>query len=278
VRLAALVLLCLSGSAAALDLAGERDWARDMARTRDGADLLWLRADGVAFPALWRPEAKRPPQGAAVILPERGTHPDWPRVVGPLRRGLAARGWATLALSLPDRPPWERSLARARARVAAALDHLAARGITNVALVGYGWGALVAADFVARRPERDPVRAVALISLASPDPAELDAPALLARLPLPVLDLFAEQDLPSVLSERRRRRTMAARAEPEGEAPRSPSPRARGLRYAHSGNLAYLQVVVPATGHDYAGRQAWLVKRVGDWLNRVAPGMEVAAP
>ncbi len=273
-----LALLCLSGPAAALDLAGERDWARDVARTASGADLIWLRADGVPFPALWRPEAKRPPQGAALILPERGTHPDWPQVIAPLRRGLAARGWATLALALPDTPPWTQALDQAHTRLAAALDHLAGRGITNVALIGYGWGALVAADFVARREEPDPVRAVALVSLLSPAPTELDAPALLARLTLPVLDLFAAKDLPVVLAEAPRRRTMAARARPDGEAPPSPSPRARGLRYAHSGNLAYLQVVVPATGHDYASRQAWLVKRVGDWLNRVAPGMEVADP
>jgi pimeloyl-ACP methyl ester carboxylesterase len=55
------------------------------------------------FLALWQPANTAKPRGVVVIVPGEGETADWPRAVGPLRRGLAAHGWHTLSLT-PDDP------------------------------------------------------------------------------------------------------------------------------------------------------------------------------
>jgi len=39
-----------------------------------------------------------------ILLPGEGESADWPRGIGPLRRGLPDYGWHTLSVSLPDSP------------------------------------------------------------------------------------------------------------------------------------------------------------------------------
>lgn len=44
-------------------------------------------------------------QGAILLLPATGQHPDWPTVIQPLRTSLPDAGWYTLALMLPQHIP-----------------------------------------------------------------------------------------------------------------------------------------------------------------------------
>lgn len=61
-----------------------------------------LTAGEDSFPALWLPASDGQPKGAVILLPGTGETPDWPRVISPLRYGLAQQGWHTLSLSLPE--------------------------------------------------------------------------------------------------------------------------------------------------------------------------------
>lgn len=54
------------------------------------------------FLALWHPANTAKARGVLVIVPSEGETADWPRAVGPLRRGLPEHGWHTLSLTPAD--------------------------------------------------------------------------------------------------------------------------------------------------------------------------------
>ncbi|MEE4220773.1 alpha/beta hydrolase family protein [Pseudomonas viridiflava] len=65
-------------------------------------DQQQLQAGDESFLALWKPANTDEPQGAVIILPGAGESPDWPDVVGPLRRKFPNVGWSSLSVTLPD--------------------------------------------------------------------------------------------------------------------------------------------------------------------------------
>jgi hypothetical protein len=83
---------------------GERsqDEAISLQRQLPPGEQQQLQAGDEHFLALWKPANSPTPSGLVILLPGDGEHPDWPRVVGPLRSKLADAGWHTLSLSLPD--------------------------------------------------------------------------------------------------------------------------------------------------------------------------------
>ncbi|CAM3372865.1 alpha/beta hydrolase family protein [Pseudomonas floridensis] len=65
-------------------------------------DIQQLQAGEDTFLALWKPANSDEPQGTVIILPGAGESPDWPDVVGPLRRKFPNVGWSSLSITLPD--------------------------------------------------------------------------------------------------------------------------------------------------------------------------------
>ena len=78
--------------------------AADLLRQLPASEFVSLNASGTDFVALWRPANVAEPKGVIILLPGEGESADWPRGIGPLRRGLPDHGWHTLSLSLPDSP------------------------------------------------------------------------------------------------------------------------------------------------------------------------------
>ncbi|WP_019341334.1 DUF3530 family protein [Stutzerimonas stutzeri] len=74
----------------------------DLLRQLPDKEFVSLKADTDDFAALWRPANVGDPRGVIILLPGDGESADWPRGIGPLRRGLPDHGWHTLSLSLPD--------------------------------------------------------------------------------------------------------------------------------------------------------------------------------
>src|SRR5690606_5194752 len=56
------------------------------------------------FYALYQPHQTAQPLGGVVLLHDVGQHGDWPRLIRPLRLGLAEHGWSTLSLNLQEAP------------------------------------------------------------------------------------------------------------------------------------------------------------------------------
>lgn len=76
----------------------------DLLRQLPDKEFISLKAGTDDFAALWRPANVGEPRGVIILLPGEGESADWPRGIGPLRRGLPDHGWHTLSLSLPDWP------------------------------------------------------------------------------------------------------------------------------------------------------------------------------
>lgn len=78
--------------------------AAELKRQLPVSEFVNLNAADENFVALWRPANDGDPKGVVILLPGEGESADWPRGIGPLRRGLPDHGWHTLSLSLPDAP------------------------------------------------------------------------------------------------------------------------------------------------------------------------------
>ena len=78
--------------------------AADLKRQLPASEIVRLQAGENEFIALWRPANVGAPKGMVILLPGDGESADWPRGIGPLRKGLPDHGWHTLSLSLPDAP------------------------------------------------------------------------------------------------------------------------------------------------------------------------------
>jgi hypothetical protein len=74
-----------------------------LASASDPRQVIWLNGSSDApqsFLGLYLPNNSARNEGGLVILPDAAQHPDWPRLVGVLRHGLADSGWHTLAIQL----------------------------------------------------------------------------------------------------------------------------------------------------------------------------------
>ena len=68
-------------------------------------EITWLGSGDDKFLALYKPDHSGETFASALILHDNQQHPDWPGVVKSLRQDLAAHGWNTLAIQLPDYLP-----------------------------------------------------------------------------------------------------------------------------------------------------------------------------
>ncbi|MCB1803096.1 MAG: DUF3530 family protein [Gammaproteobacteria bacterium] len=223
----------------------EAAW-RDAANL-DG-ELVELSVEGAGVPAIFRPYADGDALGGVVLLHDPWTHADSHEVIRPLRLGLAEAGWNTLSVQLPaarshaTAADWQSRSAQIAARAGAGLDWLKQRGLDNRAVIALGESAAIALRFAATRPAQD-IAAVILIS----SPATFDDEAsrkALEQLSRPLLDLYAQRDLETVV-ERARKRAVAARA---------------------AGVQDFEQREVSGATPGFAGLDPLLVQTIHNWL------------
>ena len=218
------------------------------------AELVWLQAEDTSFAGLFR-TTREAGTRAVVLLHGMGAHADWPGLVNTLRVRLPANGWTTLSIQLPVLPPQESlsdygmQLNRSVARVRSAVSYLKQAGYTDIGLVGYGFGASVAVSYLAGDTKE--VGGLAAISLQ--EFPFLEPPfklvEQLARVQVPLLDIYAGQDFPDVLRSVDDRRLAAMRA----------------------ANNAFVQLPVAEADHYFTGRQNEVTDRITLWLDAIMP-------
>jgi|GEM_PF-1079923 len=240
-------------------------------------DAVSLQAD-TTFIALYREEMVGRPQGGVLLLPDLESNPAG-ELIATLRQQLPEHGWHTLALQLPlgDEAvtypaQLEALLDPALRRAEAGLNFLQAQGVFNNVVIGYGFGALVATQLAQQQPQK--IQGLVVIGMPGyREPERLDAALQLAQVPQPILDIYGEQDLFSVLDSTHRRAAMARRARViPGSKPPHPA--------AHPRNSpkqppAYRQQLIGGADHSYLGFGDQLLRRVKGWLQRHTAGMKV---
>ncbi len=259
IRLAALLAASLTGAsyaASTSDLGREKAYAEQITDQLVVGEAVWLTAAGHKFLGLYTaPEGAQQASKVAVILIHgRGVHPSW-GFIETLRMELPEAGYHTLALQMPilregtRLSDYARTLPEAFARLDAGVAHLKRRGLTRIYVVGHSLGATTAIAYAARSPQ-PAINGIASIG-ADMDAAggpDMQPPQLLARVKLPVLDIFGDKDIDSVL-KRAGERAAAAQG---------------------AGNRAYRQVRVAYADHFFTNHYDDLKSQLLAWLKQVA--------
>lgn len=240
--------MLIAYATAASDRQREQDIADTLQNNPAFGKTVWLQADNQAFLGLFADAEKSDNSRMAVIIHDAGEHPDRQPLIHGLRSVLPLHRWATLSVQMPlrevgaDYADYYLLFDEAKARIDAAIEFCRANGAKQIAVVGYGLGAAMAAYAVNARPE--PVTALVAVSLPLPDsrlPA-LQIGDFLKNISTPVLDVYAEFDLPEVVDSARQRRTLA------------------------KDNPVYRQIRIDGENHEYQNDPGMLVKRVYSWL------------
>lgn len=217
----------------------------------DGDPVL-LPVEGHEFLGIYT-EADEAKAGI-IIMHGRGFHPDWQDVAGPLRVGLVENGWSTLSIQMPvlekeakyyDYVPLFDGAAH---RIDSAIEYLRAQGLEHVILLAHSCGAHMAMHWVDLTTD---IRIQGFIGLgmgATDYKQFMRKPFPLGKLNMPVLDLYGENDYPSVIK-------MA----PERQV---------GIRAG--GDTKSQQKVLAGANHYFTGKDDELIDAVSEWLDTLA--------
>ena len=248
-----LISMMLALPVLASDLAREQRMAEQVEDAILVGEPIRLKAGDSEFLAI-HTEADGERKGSVVLLHGTGVHPDWPDVIYPLRTELPVAGWETLSIQLPvaaadaEHAAYLRLFPQARERIDAAVGFLLEQDARPVFVVGHSLGSAMAADYLAAGAGHagEVAGFVAVGLSANVQGAQTGAAADLARITMPVLDLFGSEDLPAV------RDTAADRVKIAGDA----------------GNAHYQQLQVDGANHFFNDRDDELVEAVAAWLQQ----------
>lgn len=247
----ALILAPLVTAQATLsDVDKERRWAEQVIEGLLDGDELWLTdPDGHRFFNLFT-EGDSDSGRAVVLIHGIGVHPNWPDVIYPLRAGLLEQGVSTLSVQMPILPndagtdAYRPLFAEVPGRLDAVLDWLRDAGYHDIVLVAHSLGASMTSHYLARN-EPAAVSSVILIGMGPGFDGRQNIDNL-AKIGMPVLDLYGDSDLEGVLASAERRAAAGA-----------------GNQRAD-----YRQVVGTGADHFWQGEEKLLLDLVDNWLRR----------
>jgi pimeloyl-ACP methyl ester carboxylesterase len=250
-----LIFLTLAGhglAASKSDLVKEKRWEQQIVPELMIGEPEHLTSGGTRFLALYTPATSKPAHGGVILIHGTGVHPAWPEVIEPLRTSLPDHGWATLSLQMPilrNGAPMKDYLdvmPEAPARIQAGVDFLKARGIRNIVLIGHSLGDAQANVYLTNHP--DPaVHAYIAIGMSNEFPKHYNNAAALARISVPMLNLYGSQDDKAVLSFVKLHGAKASKS-----------------------NKNYSQLQVEGADHFFTNMQTTLIKVVDNWLKKNA--------
>lgn len=240
--------LLLPVAATNSDTAKESRWAEQVIDGLLDGEEVWLIDDsGHEFLSILT-EGDRGSGEAVILIHGIGVHPNWPDVIYPLRAGLLEQSITTLSLQMPilanDADPREYAIlfAEVPGRIDTALDYLDDAGYRQVTLVAHSMGAGMASYYMAQT-DNTVVNSLVIIGMSPGITGTRNIDAL-AKVKVPVLDLYGGKDLEPVLE--------------------SVELRAAAGKKAASGK--YRQTRVDGAGHFFQGHEEALVQQVIEWL------------
>ena len=251
-RTLTMILCCMAASMNAFaqiwsDTQKEQRWAEQVIDTLFDGEPVWLEADGHKFLAIEMETSEDSGGRAAIVVHGIGVHPNWEQVVRPLRVGLPEHGWHTLSIQMPillnDADPFDYAplLDEAPDRITAAIDYLQEHGLQDIAIIAHSMGATMTMRYAQDVPDT-PALGLVLIGMQGGSETVHDNALALETARMPILDLYGEDDLPSVVNFTNRKAKAAA------------------------SNPAFQQIKAEGANHFFDGREDQLVEIVAGWL------------
>ena len=197
-------------------------------------------------------------QGNLVIMHGRGIHPDWQDLINPLRVGLAEQGWNTLSIQMPvltktaKYNDYINIFPDAIPRIEAAIRHLRAHNPGPIILIAHSCSTHMVQHWLHQRGTlaTDTFDGYVGIGMGATDYQQpMQEPYALAKIPGPILDIYAEHDYPAVL----------------GTAPE----RLRLIRQA--GHPFSKQQAVPNAAHEFREQGDAITAAIATWLATLQP-------
>ncbi|WP_341327774.1 DUF3530 family protein [Methylotuvimicrobium sp. KM2] len=225
----------------ATDVVREADYAERIAATLNIGEIVWLQANDRKFLSIYTETEYPDIKEAAIILHDKGAHPDRKPLIHGLRTELPKHRWSTLALQMPLREPWAEAedyfalFAEATDRLRAAVNFLEKKEYENIVIVGHGMGALMALQ--AQNALQDDIKALAIIDVPVTRNISARTMEWIREAELPLLDLLVSREMPNMDVSAAKRRLAA------------------------KDNTHYRQVSISAD-------ESMMVKRVYSWLRR----------
>jgi pimeloyl-ACP methyl ester carboxylesterase len=220
-------------------------WADSLADELDQVD-----AAGTTIYMLTRQHGSVRGLGYALIVHGAGQHPDWQTLIRPLRQKLPDYGWSTVSVEMPDstndngNPDYPALISTSAAHFEAALNHLKSVGAERIVVIGYGMGARLAVNWVSQATPPE-VKAIIMISMKDGEAQSgLDSNMDMVKLNIPILDIIADNDNPSVVEASKER-----------------------LRYRLQ-LPQYRQLLIYAADQYYSQQEEELIKRIRGWLKQ----------
>lgn len=245
-------LPCIASS----DEKREADFALDIQKTLKTGTAVWLHTPEKKFLSLYTDTPSTDRQGFIILLHDIGGNPDQELVIKKLRHFVPNHHWASLSVQMPLRESgaamgdYYDLFPEAKERLIAAIKFAKAEKAEKVVIVGYGLGALMATYALADKSID--VNGVVLISLPVTDNS--DTLLFISKFNLPILDIYAELDIPEVVRS------------------------ARDRLVAGKKNSTYRQVKLENEGHQFLHDDDLLIKRVYSWVDRVVANEGPAGP
>lgn len=188
--------------------------------------------------------------GAILLLHGRGFHPDWPQVTGPLREGFGELGMTTLSLQMPvlakNAKYYEylEILDESFPRIEAGINFLRNKNYEWIAIVAHSCSVHMTMGWIKQIGDV-PFDAYVGIGMGATDygqPMLEEFP--LSSIPVPILDIFGDQDYPAVIKAAERRNAAISAA----------------------GNSKSRQIQLSGPDHFFEDYEDLLVDTVGDWI------------
>lgn len=245
-----LSLFSFDSAVADADLAREKRLREQIVDAIFDGEPMTLRANGHEFLAVHMQSESEELKGAAIILHGRGLHPNWETIVQPLRTALPEQGWDTLSIQLPvlekeakyfDYVPL---FPEAPPRIEAAIAYLREQGAKRIILIAHSCGAHMAMHWIDEQGD-SAIDAYVGIGMGATDYKQpMAKPFPLAKMQVPILDIYGSNDYPAVLRMAPERKAMMEQA----------------------GNPQSAQHVIDGAEHYFNGHNDVLVEVVGEWL------------
>lgn len=232
-----LVLLLTAAFAQAADYAREQKWADEILPGVVVGDPVYLEQKNAHKFLTLLTEAPKA-KAAVIVVHGIGVHPDW-GLIGVLRSQLADHGYTTLSVQMPilasdaSADSYPALFPEADERLQVAEQFLQAKGYKKIMLVSHSMGSRMSHHYLSAHPGSAIAAWVAI---------GMGADVSYARMKMPVLDLYGDNDLPVVLNSAKKRGASL------------------------KGKAKSRQQVVPHADHFFEGRDAELVKAVQQYL------------
>lgn len=244
-------LLFASSLALASDLAREKRLAAQNEELIFDGEVVYLESAGHEFMNVFMETESEKVKGAVIILHGRGFHPDWPKVVRPLRIGLTEYGWDTLSMQMPvlekkakyyDYVP---ILSEAFPRIETGIDFLKKQGYKKIILIAHSCSSHMVMAWVDANGFRD-IDAFIGIGMGAIDYKQpMAKPLPLHKIRVPILDLYGSDEYPAVLRGAGQRLDDIKRA----------------------GNKKSKQMMVLGADHYFTEKDNELLEIVSEWIH-----------